>query len=337
MWNISYYTSPLIITFLYRRGYFVAESITTFAKVSTGIGLLVVISLCMRGFGRSTSANYTKFVKALQNAKSNVSNADAKDKLREFDFEFSDWPIDFNVKDANGDGSKRYDVVLNSNRTKPFWISTLPCEIAAYIAIHTFGIRMLYPGTIRLLQSFLHPILVQGRTKLVEEENAKRFKLKTIDGNDIDTVFIDNRHYATDNKANGRTLVICSEGNAGFYEIGIMTTPIAAKFSVLGWNHPGFGGSTVSFENRIYFHEIQLNLVLFNSIGNTISTTRSKCNRCCNAICYSKAWLSTGKYFIIWMEYRWLFIISSSHSISRSERSGNKIKNNNNKMLKNAF
>lgn len=105
---------------------------------------------------------------------------------------------------------------------------------------------MIYPGSIRLLQSFLHPILVQGRAKLVEEESAKRYKLKTIDGNDIDTVFIDHRSdIVIDKNNNGRTLVICSEGNAGFYEIGIMTTPIAMKYSVLGWNHPGFGGSTV--------------------------------------------------------------------------------------------
>ncbi len=40
--------------------------------------------------------------------------------------------------------------------------------------------------------------------------------------------------------------VICSEGNSGFYEIGAMVTPIEAGYSVLGWNHPGFWGSTVS-------------------------------------------------------------------------------------------
>jgi pimeloyl-ACP methyl ester carboxylesterase len=39
--------------------------------------------------------------------------------------------------------------------------------------------------------------------------------------------------------------VICCEGNAGFYEIGIMVTPLAANYSVLGWNYPGFGWSTV--------------------------------------------------------------------------------------------
>lgn len=102
MWNISYYTSPLIITFLYRRGYFVAESISSFAKVSTGIGLLVAISLCMRGIGRSSSINYTKFVKALDAAKANVTSQNAKDQLRLFDFEFSAWPVDFDVKSVAG-------------------------------------------------------------------------------------------------------------------------------------------------------------------------------------------------------------------------------------------
>ncbi len=38
--------------------------------------------------------------------------------------------------------------------------------------------------------------------------------------------------------------MICSEGNAGFYEIGTLGTPLEAGYSVLGWNHPGFAGST---------------------------------------------------------------------------------------------
>ena len=97
MWNISYYTSPLIITFLYRRGYFIAESITTFAKLSTGIGLLVVISLCMRGIGRSQNKCYASFFKSLEAAKINPKDGEAKRNLRLFDFEFKDWPVDYTV------------------------------------------------------------------------------------------------------------------------------------------------------------------------------------------------------------------------------------------------
>lgn len=38
--------------------------------------------------------------------------------------------------------------------------------------------------------------------------------------------------------------MICCEGNAGFYEVGCISTPLEAGYSVLGWNHPGFAGST---------------------------------------------------------------------------------------------
>lgn len=75
-----------------------AESVSSFAKISTGIGLLVVISLCMRGIGRSQTKIYAKFVRALEAAKANSKNEDLKNQLRLFDFEFKDWPADFSAK-----------------------------------------------------------------------------------------------------------------------------------------------------------------------------------------------------------------------------------------------
>lgn len=104
---------------------------------------------------------------------------------------------------------------------------------------------MIYPGSVKLVQKYLHPMLLQGRSKLIVESNATRYKVKTSDENEIDTIFIDNRQTKSPNE-NGKYLVICSEGNAGFYEIGIVSTPLELKYSVIGWNHPGFGGSTVS-------------------------------------------------------------------------------------------
>lgn len=38
--------------------------------------------------------------------------------------------------------------------------------------------------------------------------------------------------------------VICSEGNAGFPEVGCPLLPLRIGYSVIGWNHPGFAGST---------------------------------------------------------------------------------------------
>lgn len=112
----------------------------------------------------------------------------------------------------SSDSSKRRKDLkpTSPSRPKPMWNSTLPCEILAYIAIHTFGIRMIYPGSVKLIQSFLHPMLVQGRAKLTEEENGNRYKLKTIDDNVVDAFFVDNREK---NQTNGKTLVICSEGD----------------------------------------------------------------------------------------------------------------------------
>lgn len=99
MWSFSYYTSPILVSILYRRGYFVAESVGTFAKVTTGIGLLVAVSLCMRGLGRSMNVAYVRFAETLENAKRNSArNGEPKTALRRYDFDFSQWPIDYTVK-----------------------------------------------------------------------------------------------------------------------------------------------------------------------------------------------------------------------------------------------
>uniref|UniRef100_A0A1L8D930 Putative conserved plasma membrane protein n=1 Tax=Nyssomyia neivai TaxID=330878 RepID=A0A1L8D930_9DIPT len=237
MWNIGYYTSPLIITFLYRRGYFVVESISSLAKISTGLGILVAVSLCIRGIGRSQSPSYVKFAKILNIVKNNTKNEAARKQLQEFDFDFKEWPVDWSVEEANG-ASPSPRTVQQSPQIKGNF-TRFPLEVIAYIAVHTFGLKMIYPGSIKIMQSYFQPMLIQGRTKL-HEDGGERFKLLTKDKNEIDTFFVDNRGKSP----NGKTLVISSEGNAGFYEIGIMSTPVELKYSALGWNHPGFGGST---------------------------------------------------------------------------------------------
>ncbi|XP_010778734.1 abhydrolase domain-containing protein 16A-like, partial [Notothenia coriiceps] len=102
---------------------------------------------------------------------------------------------------------------------------------------------MLYPGSVGLLQKAMRPMLQQGQARLIEEFDGQRNKLVACDGNEIDTMFVDRRR---EGGQKGQTLVICCEGNAGFYEVGCMNTPLEGGYSVLGWNHPGFAGSTVS-------------------------------------------------------------------------------------------
>lgn len=45
---------------------------------------------------------------------------------------------------------------------------TNPCP-HSYLVAHTLGRRMLYPGSVYLLQKALMPVLLQGQARLVEE------------------------------------------------------------------------------------------------------------------------------------------------------------------------
>lgn len=59
----------------------------------------------------------------------------------------------------------------------------------------------------------------------------------------MEVMFVDRRNWV-EYGDRGHKLVIVCEGNGGFYEVGSMAAPLEAGYSVLGWNHPGFGGST---------------------------------------------------------------------------------------------
>uniref|UniRef100_A0A8C1WDK3 Protein ABHD16A-like n=1 Tax=Cyprinus carpio TaxID=7962 RepID=A0A8C1WDK3_CYPCA len=152
-------------------------------------------------------------------------------KLACFDFDFKHWPVDFSWKEVSS-------LLLSYICTS---IHVCVCVLRSYLIVHSFGRRMLYPGSVGLLQKAMRPMLQQGQARLVEEFEGQRNKLVACDGNEIDTMFVDRRK---DGGQAGKTLVICCEGNAGFYEVGCMNTPLEGGYSVLGWNHPGFGGST---------------------------------------------------------------------------------------------
>ena len=128
---------------------------------------------------------------------------------------------------------------------------------------------MAYPGTI--LSSLIGKVLIEGRSNLVEKKRGKRAIIKTACGygNHIDTLFVDQRSNVSSSSRtsqrfgtlsslddssgsnsnhfdvnNGKTLVICCDGHASFYEVGCFSIPIEKGYSALGWNYPGFGESS---------------------------------------------------------------------------------------------
>ncbi|XP_006897016.1 PREDICTED: abhydrolase domain-containing protein 16B [Elephantulus edwardii] len=191
-----------------------------------------------------------------------------------YTYNFRDWPVDFRWDDvrAAGGGGSGHRALTCAAAAAGVWllqdsalgedipgrpprvarsqaqcllqqIRELPGQLASYALAHSLGRWLVYPGSMSLMTRALLPLLQQGQARLVERYQGRRAKLVACDGNEIDTMFMDRRQNPGSDER-GLHLVICCEGNAGFYEMGCLSAPLEAGYSVLGWNHPGFGGST---------------------------------------------------------------------------------------------
>ncbi|KAL7059046.1 hypothetical protein AAHC03_013933 [Spirometra sp. Aus1] len=73
------------------------------------------------------------------------------------------------------------------------------------------------------------------------KHRGRRLGLLTRSGRFVETYYVDRR--GRGENSNEDILVICCEGNAGFAEIGVIGAPLQNGYSVVAWNHPGFGSS----------------------------------------------------------------------------------------------
>ncbi|XP_042319401.1 protein ABHD16B-like [Sceloporus undulatus] len=195
--------------------------------------------------------------------------------MASYNFEFGNWPVDFRWDEAriysdspthrvNGSKTHGRQILVapgacplaSAFSTEQYrekssgWdifssIKQMPSRLASYIMAHSLGRWLLYPGSVFLLNQALLPVLAKGQACLLRDYNGKRAKLVARDGNKIDTMFVDRRtKQPGQEEERGNQLVICCEGNVSFYQWGCLFTPLKAGYSVLGWNHPGFAGST---------------------------------------------------------------------------------------------
>lgn len=243
------YISPVLISYLaYKRNtpgsYASTLDQNILIQSITAAVTIFVGSSVLRGLGRYTNPEYTAFLKVLEDARQNPSPSN-KRLLVHFDADFSAYPVDFKWSEAR---DTRPPAPYNKSFPNPQanqlildnFPLKIPLELVCSIIMKTVGRRLVYPGSLGFLQTLMQPAISQGRTKLVEDHGGVRMKLQSYDGNFIDSMFIDRRG----STPNGDYLVIGCEGNGGFYELGTILTPLEAGYSVLGWNHPGFGGST---------------------------------------------------------------------------------------------
>ncbi|KAK2575532.1 hypothetical protein KPH14_011252 [Odynerus spinipes] len=232
VWSISSYAFVLAATYMYHHSYSAMDIVYCLSKVAASAGVILIASLAIRGCSRANNPMYLKFIKKLRDAYVNY-NETTKQELCKYDFEFWAWPVDFNIYTLGREKNRkklRLEEVRSNDRIR---------TVLSYIVAYTFAIKLIYPGSVSVINWALHPMLLKGRVDLIKQ-GAERYKLITCDKNEIDTIFIDQRKKTS----NGDILVITCEGNCGFYETGIITTPLNKGYSVLGWNHPGFGGST---------------------------------------------------------------------------------------------
>lgn len=237
---LAFFSPTIIVLFLSKT----TDYASNFIKVIMSVLTFYVSGILMIGYSRKLSSDYVDFFRTFKSVscinwlESSVEKIRAKSQLMKYDFDFDHFPVEFVSKSP---------VQLKHRGVPPERTSVLDkitvkmLDVIAYIAVQTFARRILYPGSVWILQTIMFPMLQKGRHRLVEQFHGERFKIQTCDHNYIDALLVDRRN---DNTVKGRTLVICCEGNAGYYEVGVMSTPLDAGYSVLGWNHPGFAGST---------------------------------------------------------------------------------------------
>jgi len=199
------------------------ESLSQKVPIIITFGLFYIINWSLRGFARSANPAYSEFINCL-------ATRDIQ-KVKRYDFDLTHWPIEFDIQKMSKE-ELPFDPEITKYRgfRNPFY---------KFLG-EGFARWMIMPGSLDLVKAQVSENLKFYRANLIEKENAHRKKIVINPDTFIDSILVDNRQKT----ANGNTLIICSEGNAGFYEFGLPNIPIKTGFSVLGWNRPGFGASS---------------------------------------------------------------------------------------------
>lgn len=196
--------------------------------VQLGAIIVLVYAACVltRSASRYNNTLYHRYINTFSQM-DGFTRRQVLEQKRKWDIDFKHWNVDFTspksqINLIKGDGCGLYTPIC-------------------YMIGHSFARWMIFPGATPLLNAILKGMLTTERQKMIDS-GAQRAKLQSCLGDHIDTLFYDRR--AGINDRDGATLIITSEGNAGFMEVGSFSTVAKSSFSVLGYNHPGFGGST---------------------------------------------------------------------------------------------
>ena len=95
------YVSPIVIPWAINRGWASPDGAVSMSKFLVGVGVVVAGAIVIRTLGRLSNPVYNNFMSVLATAQRNFTTAN-KERIAEFDFQFSSWPVDFNVSQETG-------------------------------------------------------------------------------------------------------------------------------------------------------------------------------------------------------------------------------------------
>lgn len=101
--RILLYASPIVFPWALRQGWITltGDGALYVSKFLTGIGIVVAGALLLRTLGRVSNPGYTQFINVLSNATKDYTAA-SKRLISQYDFHFSAWPVDWDVRQQTG-------------------------------------------------------------------------------------------------------------------------------------------------------------------------------------------------------------------------------------------
>uniref|UniRef100_A0A0R3T1E7 Abhydrolase domain-containing protein 16A n=1 Tax=Rodentolepis nana TaxID=102285 RepID=A0A0R3T1E7_RODNA len=175
---------------------------------------------------------YKRFVITYLNAEDQMDQ-NLIDALTLYGFRYP-WPAQFDVRDL--EPNLRFERKSIPPRCKePTLLSPI-----LWLLANSIGVRMIYPGCLGVFNSMTMEPRMKSLEIMRNSFSVRRVGLITREGLFVESFYIDRRN---DDTETGNILVICCEGNTSYSEIGIVSVPLNEGYSVLAWNHPGFGSS----------------------------------------------------------------------------------------------
>ena len=75
-------------------------------------------------------------------------NFETKQELLKYDFDFWAWPIDFRISSIEKRDKITFQNLESSNRTVSL---AVPCRILSYIIANNIALKLIYPGSVQII------------------------------------------------------------------------------------------------------------------------------------------------------------------------------------------